>query len=567
MITLETLRPLALFADLNESQRAYVVAHAADLVLNPGDYILYEGEEPAFFYILKGSIESTKHGYPQQQFVSTRTADDYLGEVSILMGTPASISARATEPSRLLRLDANDFRRLMANQPAFAQTIMAEMVRHVNPLQQAALAAPTSHVTLAGHPWDPAAYRMRDFLSRNNILFNWENLDGAAETPALPPADRLLPKQSFTARLNDGTVLTNPSVRELAIRLGIRTAPSDRQYDLAIVGAGPAGLSAAVYAASEGLATLLIEQEAPGGQAGTSSRIENYLGFPTGISGEDLGRRAFNQAVRLGADIITTRTAVAFRAGEGHHELVLDGDEVVRARAVVLATGVDWRRLAVPDIDRFLGCGVYYGAARTEALRVQDQSVFLIGGGNSAGQAAMFFSSYARQVTILIRKANLRGTMSQYLIDQLTSKPNIRIDGHCEVVAVEGQQHLEAITVLNHDTQERTRYPTSALFVCIGADARTHWLPDTVARDAMGYLLTGAAVRTRTEAPLWTLARDPYFLETSVPGLFAAGDVRAGSVKRVAAGVGEGGVVVSFIHAYLSTTLSTISAMHQSPAS
>ncbi|WP_210521157.1 FAD-dependent oxidoreductase [Hymenobacter terricola] len=562
MITLDTLRPLALFADLNESQRAFVVTHAAELVLNAGDYILYEGEEPAFFYILAGSIESTKHSYSQQQFVSTRTADDYLGEVSILMGTPASISARATEPSRVLRLDAHDLRWLMADQPAFAQTIMAEMVRHVIPLQQAALAVLTSYVTLAGHPWDPAAYRMRDFLSRNNILFNWENLDAEIETPAAAPTNRPLQKQSFYARLNDGTVLTNPTVRELAVQLGIRTGPADRPYDLAIVGAGPAGLSAAVYAASEGLATLLIEQEAPGGQAGTSSRIENYLGFPTGISGEDLGRRAFNQAVRLGADIVTTRSAVAFRAGQGHHELVLDGDEVVRARAVVLATGVDWRRLAVPDIDRFLGCGVYYGAARTEALRVQGQSVFLIGGGNSAGQAALFFSSYARQVTVLLRKADLRGTMSQYLIDQLATKPNIRIDGHCEVVAVEGRQHLEAITVLNHHTQEQTRYPTSALFVCIGADARTQWLPDTVARDALGYVLTGASVRTRTEAPRWTLARDPYFLETSVPGLFAAGDVRAGSVKRVAAGVGEGGVVVSFIHAYLGSTLSTLPVVH-----
>jgi thioredoxin reductase (NADPH) len=556
MITLNSLLPIKLFAALDDGQRAYLVAHATEVVLDTNEYIFYEGETPAFYYILAGTIESTKRVGSQVQIVGTRTVGDHIGEVSILMGTAASVSARAIEPSRVLRLEAHNLRRLVVDQPAFAQTMMAEMVRHVRSIQSAALAEPTALVTLAGHSWDPAAYRLRDFLARNNVLFAWETLPSSKKTQARPDTSNSLSAEPLYARLNNGTVLPNPTVRELATGLGMRTQPEARDYDLAIVGAGPAGLSAAVYAASEGLSTLLLEQEAPGGQAGTSSRIENYLGFPTGISGGDLGRRAFTQAVRLGATVVLTRSVVAFRAGQTHHELVLDGDEVVRARAVLLATGVDWRRLDVPDIDRFLGCGVYYGAARSEALATRGKSVYLVGGGNSAGQAAMFFASYAQQVTLLVRRADLRGSMSQYLIDQLQAKPNIRIETNCEVTAVEGSQYLEAITVRNRHSQQQTRYSTSSLFVFIGADARTEWLPPSVARDAKGYLLTGAAVRTRQEAPQWPLLRDPYFLETSVPGLFAAGDVRAGSVKRVAASVGEGGVVVSFIHSYLSTSRS-----------
>jgi thioredoxin reductase (NADPH) len=555
MITLNSLRSIDLFATLNDAQCAYLAAYAAEIVLATNEYILYEGEPPAFYYILAGSIESTKRVGAQEQFVETRTAGDHIGEVSILMGAVTSISARATEPSRVLRLEAHILRRLVADQPAFAQTLMAEMVRHVRTLQSAALAVPTSLVTLAGHPWDPAAYRLRDFLARNNVLFTWETLLPHKKAYAHVPGSDSSRDLPLYARLTDGAVLFNPTIRELATALGMRTRPEARDYDLVIVGAGPAGLSAAVYAASEGLSTLLVEQQAPGGQAGTSSRIENYLGFTTGISGEDLGRRALNQAVRLGATVVVTRTAVAFRAGQTHHELVLDGAEVIRTRSVLLATGVDWRRLVVPDIDRFLGCGVYYGAARSEALATRDKEVYLIGGGNSAGQAAMFFASYAQQVTLLVRRPDLRDSMSQYLIDQLHTRPNIRIESHSEVVAVEGRQHLEAITVRNYHSQQQTRYSTSALFVFIGADARTEWLPATVARDACGYLLTGTAVRTRQEAPIWPLARDPYFLETSVPGLFAAGDVRAGSIKRVAASVGEGGVAVSSVHDFLTKSL------------
>jgi thioredoxin reductase (NADPH) len=550
MITFDTIRPLSLFAALDDGQCGHVADHAAEVVLNAGEYAVYEGEMPAFFFILAGTLEITKQVGLVEQVVRRCTVGDYFGEMPILMGTASPAGVRATDPSRVLRLEAPDFRRLVADQPVFAQAILTELARSMAGLQEFALKVPTSRVTLTGPRWNPTAYHLRDFLARNNVLFTWQAEE--AEPNAFSTGDYPEAAPPLTAQLNDGTVLTNPTVGALATALGMPTAPRKPHYDLAIVGAGPAGLSAAVYGASEGLTTLLLEREAPGGQAGTSSRIENYLGFPAGISGGELSRRAFEQAVRLGADVVITREVTALRPSENHYELVLDGGDVVRARAVLLATGVDWRRLAVPAIDRLLGCGVYYGAARTEALAARGQAVYLVGGGNSAGQAAMFFANYARQVTVLVRKPDLSASMSQYLIDQLATKANITIEANSEVAAVEGAQHLEAILVRNHATQQTTRHETNALFVFIGADVHLPWLPPAVACNAKGYVLTGAEVRTRTEAPRWPLARDPFYLETSLPGLFAAGDVRAGSVKRVASGVGEGSVVVSSIHAYLS---------------
>ncbi|MGI4871087.1 MAG: FAD-dependent oxidoreductase [Janthinobacterium lividum] len=536
-----------------------MVSHSAEIEVAPNGYLTYEGEAPAFYYFVAGTFELTKRVGAVEQLVHTRNAGEHVGEVPILLGTAFPVSVRAVGPGRVLRLDAQDFRRLMTELPDFARTITEEMLPSLTGLQKLTLKIPTSLVTLYGHPWDPAAYALRDFLARNNVLFTWDATAPETLETTDSTSNPAAPKHTLYARLQDGTLLADPTLRNLATGLGMRTAPAHHVYDLTIVGAGPTGLSAAVYAASEGLRTLLIEREAPGGQAGTSSRIENYLGFPAGIAGDDLGRRAFEQAERLGADIVITRSVVALRPADNqqHHELVLDGEEVVRTRAVLLATGVDWRRLLVPDIDRFLGCGVFYGAARTEAVTARDQDVYLVGGGNSAGQAAMFFSGYARQVTLLVRKAGLAASMSRYLIDQLATKANVRIEPHTEVTAVEGGQHLEAIFVTNLLTQETTRRPTSVLIVLIGADARTGWLPETVACDEQGAVLTGAAVRTHL-APAWPLTRDPLFLETSLPGVFAAGDVRAGSVKRVAAGVGEGGIAVSCVHDYFASLSVTL---------
>jgi thioredoxin reductase (NADPH) len=343
----------------------------------------------------------------------------------------------------------------------------------------------------------------------------------------------------------------------MATRLGFQTAPAPNQvYDVVVVGAGPAGLAAGVYGASEGLRTLLVERSAPGGQAGSSSRIENYLGFPAGLSGDDLSTRAWQQAKRFGAEMLSAREVVGLVPGKdgGAHEVVLDGDERIACKTLVLANGVSWRKLNADGISELTGRGVYYGAARTEALATRGKEIFLVGGGNSAGQAAMFFSNYATRVTLLVRGETLRKSMSQYLIDELATKENIFVEVESEVVAVQGTDHLEAIVVRNVRTNERLRCETNVLFVLIGADAETSTLPDELIRDANGYICTGRDVldlSTAAHRP-WPLERDPYLLETSIPGIFSAGDVRHGSIKRVAAGVGEGSMSIAFIHQYLA---------------
>ena len=318
------------------------------------------------------------------------------------------------------------------------------------------------------------------------------------------------------------------------------------QYDVVIVGAGPAGLAAAVYGGSEGLKTILIEREAPGGQAGTSSRIENYLGFPGGVSGADLANRAFMQATRFDTEILVTRSVEGVVSdGRGGLTVRLDGGDAIRTRAVVVATGVSWRKHGAEGADALIGRGVFYGAARTEALATRGKNVFLIGGGNSAGQAAMFFSSYAESVTILIRGASLEKTMSHYLIEQLKTKENIRVEARTVLTAVRGDTHLQAIVTRDEESGETHERQADAVFVFIGADAETAWL-DCVQKDARGYLCTGQDIAD------WTLERPPYRLETSVPGIFAVGDVRSNSIKRVASGVGEGSMVIAFIHEYLA---------------
>jgi thioredoxin reductase (NADPH) len=347
-------------------------------------------------------------------------------------------------------------------------------------------------------------------------------------------------------RLTDGTVLTKPKVRDVARLLGLQTSARLAEYDTVIIGGGPAGLAAAVYGSSEGLRTLCIEREAPGGQAGTSSRIENYLGFPSGVSGDELASRALQQAKRLGAEILVTRAVT--RIHPKRREVVLDGDEVIRTRTIIIASGVKWRRLKIEGFDRLLGKGIYFGAARSEAGATNGQDLYLIGAGNSAGQAAMYFANYARKVTLIVRGDSLEKSMSQYLIEQLRGKSNIAVQLRSEVEAVHGDTHLAAIDI--RDANKTThRHDCDGLFVFIGADAETEWLPAEIARDAHGYVLTGDDIR---KAGRWSHDRDPYLLETSVPGIFACGDVRSSKVKRVAAAVGEGSMSIAFVHQYLA---------------
>src|SRR6185312_11595981 len=411
-------------------------------------------------------------------------------------------------------------------------------------------------IRVLGTRWSPRSYELRDFLARNRVPYQWIDVEISANDPetkqlmdALGPESANLPVVLFP----DGTKLLETVPAQVAQKVGLRTRAQTNFYDLAIVGGGPAGLAAAVYGASEGLHTVIIEREAPGGQAGMSSRIENYLGFPNGLSGGDLARRAVVQAQRFGVEILSPQEAVGVRTEGSYRIIKLKDESEISCHALMVATGVQWRRLDAPGIDRLQGAGVYYGGGSTEAISCRGETVYVVGGANSAGQAAMNFSKYADRVVILVRGASLASTMSQYLIEQIEHTPNIQLWTHANVAEAHGETHLQEISVLCSDTNKVERVPASSMFIFIGALPRTDWLGDLVERDARGFILTGPDLMWEGKRPKsWTLERDPFLLETNIPGLFAVGDVRHGSVKRVASGVGEGSVAVQFIHQYLS---------------
>jgi thioredoxin reductase (NADPH) len=393
---------------------------------------------------------------------------------------------------------------------------------------------------------------VREFLARHQIPDQWldiESAEGKKIRGSIGDGQATLP----LVVLADGTTLEDPGLTDLANRVGLRTRSQTKFFDLVIVGGGPAGLASAVYGASEGLKTVIVEREAPGGQAALSSRIENYLGFPSGLSGADLARRAVAQARRFGTEILAPQEVTKVRSEGPYRIVTLSDDSELSCHAMMIATGVQWRKLNIPGIDRLQGAGVYYGAGSTEALSCRDEDVYIIGGANSAGQAAMNFSRYARNVVMLVRGDNLGATMSQYLINDIAQTPNIRVEYGMEVVAVHGEEKLEAVSISCNRTGTVETVPATGLFVFIGAEPRTDWLDGFVERDARGFLLTGPEVmRDGKRPPGWTVDRDPFMLETSVPGVFAVGDVRHGSVKRVASGVGEGSIAIQFVHSHLA---------------
>jgi len=555
MITPDLLKDVPLFTEVPATELATIAGRAADIRLHDGEWLIHEGEAPAFFILLSGRLAVSKSFGGIERVISEYEPGSFFGELPLLLGSPAIASLRATKASRVARLYDHDFRELIVACPRLNAELMRTMATRVGYLQQAVLETPVATVTIIGHRFDLACHDLRDFLARNRVLFRWHDPrdpEARAGMPEVPQAGETYP----VVVLPDGSRLVTPTFRELAERLRLDTVPAQPSYDVIIIGAGPAGLAAAVYGASEGLCTLLIEREAPGGQAGTSSRIENYLGFPTGISGDDLGTRALQQAKRFGVEIVVARDVVGIESDSDGKAVavLLDGGDRVETRSIVIATGVAWRELEVVGADSLVGRGIYYGAARTEALNTRGRDIFLIGGGNSAGQAAMFFANYARSVTILVRGPSLVATMSHYLIAQLESKTNVNIEVLSQVVGVEGSDHLEAIVIEDRRSGERRRQPTDALFVFIGADAETSWLPPAVICDKRGYVCTGRDVTdlVAQQNGSWPLERDPYLLETSVPGIFAVGDVRHGSIKRVASGVGEGSMAIAFIHQYFS---------------
>jgi thioredoxin reductase (NADPH) len=413
---------------------------------------------------------------------------------------------------------------------------------------EAGAALESGGVRVIGHRFSKESHDLRDFLARNRVPARWLDVERDGEARELLTVAGVDGAGLPVALMEDGSVLERPSILELAERLGISAQPLSDHYDLVIVGGGPAGLAAAVYGASEGLRTVMVEREAPGGQAGQSSRIENYLGFPAGLSGSDLARRATDQARRLGAELLTVHDAVGLRAEGAGRIVELSGGATLSANCVLVASGVSYRQLDAPGFADYTGVGVYYGAAMTEARACSEQHVVVIGGANSAGQAAVYFSGYAKRVSMLVRADSLAKSMSHYLIDQIAEQANIEVRTRAEAVSAEGGDgRLRALRIRDADGNE-TLEDVDACFVFVGAVPRTDWLDGVVARDRRGFILAGPDVRELG----WPLRRDPYVLETSVPGVFVAGDVRARSIKRVASAVGEGSMAVSLIHEYLA---------------
>jgi thioredoxin reductase (NADPH) len=550
MVTAEEIGRFEVFADVAPTELGRLARVVADIALVPGESAVREGDAPALYGLLEGRLEVVRSVDGVESVIGERKPGDLFGEMTVALGLvyPAGLSFRAVEAARVFRVDLADYKELAAAAPQVAERVSAlANYRLGGPKGMQARASAPSPVRamVLGHRWDPACTELRRFLDRNQIRFRWLQPDVPADVEQWSdglPAEDDLP----AVRVVNGKTVMRPQLRRVAELLEIPTEPEAAEYDTVIVGAGPAGLAAAVYGASEGLRTIVIEREAPGGQAGTSSRIENYLGFPEGVSGDELSSRALRQARRLGAEILVTRSITRIDAAT--RQVHLDGGDVLRGRTIILACGVSWRQLGVEGFDRLAGKGIFYGAARSEAANTHGLDIHIIGAGNSAGQAALFFSTHARSVTILYRGQTLEKSMSRYLVEQLATRANIHVEYGAEVVAAHGDASLEAIEVHNAATGETTRLESGGVFIFIGADAETAWLPPEVALDPKGFVLTGPEVRA---AGRWELDRDPYLLETSVPGIFACGDVRFSPVKRVAAAVGEGSMAIAFVHQYL----------------
>ncbi|HSD99633.1 MAG TPA: FAD-dependent oxidoreductase [Burkholderiales bacterium] len=546
MLTIEDVRAIPLFSTLAVPELERLARTSADLHLGAGEFAAHAGgEERALFAVLAGKMEVVRLFDGVERTLGWRVPGTIFGELPIALGTPLYGSYRASEPSRVMRVDIREYYAIAAVSPEISLKVAALARERIGGMQGIEAEARKPRVTMVGHRWDNACAELRQFLARNQISHDWMTPD-APDLPTRWPGARPADEDCPVLKLADGTLLSRPATRDLAQRLGLQTSARLSEYDTIVIGGGPAGLAAAVYGASEGLRTLVVEREAPGGQAGTSSRIENYLGFPNGVSGEELATRALKQSGRLGAEILVTRSVA--RIDPKTRQIYLDGGDVVQARTIILATGVTWRRLAIEGFDRLIGKGLYYGAARSEASATHGLDVHLIGAGNSAGQAALYFANHARTVTLVVRGDSLEKSMSRYLIEQLGGKSNVKVQLRSEVVAAHGDTHLTGIDIRDGASGKICRQDCGGVFIFIGADAETGWLPAEIARDARGYVLTGDDV---VKAGRWLHGRDPYLLESSVPGVFACGDVRLSPVKRVASAVGEGSMAIAFVHKYL----------------
>ncbi len=538
------------FPRLDDEQMARLRMVGDIVKVSPGDILFQEGDDSYDFFAVESGAVTIVRGYgTENRVIALHEAGRFLGELNLLSGGRAYLTAVVRDPGTVIHVPVRRFLRFIRNQEDLANLIFGSYMARREILIEVGAGA-----KLIGSHFSRDSLRLREFLARNRMPYEWVDLEQDVEAEALLRTLAIEPADTPVV-IVAGKTLRNPSNSELAAELGLgaRGAPPP-MCDLVIVGGGPAGLAAAVYGASEGLDTQAIDAVAFGGQASTSSRIENYLGFPTGISGGELAERAGLQARKFGARLVVPAEAISIAKQDGHYSIDLDTGDVVNGRAVIVATGARYRKLDLPDLERFEGNGIYYAATQSEAQMCEDDPVLIVGGGNSAGQAAMFLSKHAASCRLMIRGEELEKSMSRYLIDELAGRPEVELITCCEVVELHGEDGLERVTIENRKTGERSELPVTALFVFIGASPHTEWMGKCVACDEKGFLLTGREVPTDALDAYHDGDR-PLFLETSQPGIFAVGDVHAGSVKRVASAVGEGSMAVSLVHQRLAASV------------
>ena len=541
------LRSVA-FPKLDEAQISQLArcTNGTPKLFRDGQTLFAAGQRNMNFFVVKsGEVEIVDYSGDERKTVTIHRPGEFTGDISHLTGLPAVVSGIARGDCEVYEVTGEALRNVLNQCPAISDIVLQAFIA----LRQLLRDSPNfTGLRVIGSRYSPDTFRVRDFLSKNRILFTWVDVESDPNVNRLLRQFRVTESDTPVVACGSMLLLRNPSNRQLADAIGIRQPLEDMVYDLVVVGAGPAGLAAAVYGASEGLRTAVLEQTAPGGQAGSSMRIENYLGFPTGLTGSELAGRAILQANKFGARL-SVPTLVNRLAFENAYTLVrLDGGEAVTAKCLLIATGAECRRLGVEGSDRFEGTGVYYAATLAEAQLCRGTQVVVVGGGNSAGQAAVFLSGHALRVLILIRGDDLYKNMSSYLARRIEQTPNIELLCNTTIRQMNGDGHLASVDMVNSKTGEERNLATQGIFSFIGADPRTSWLPPEIERDGKGFVRTGTDL---ARSPYWTSGRQPFLLETSRPGVFAAGDVRSGSVKRVASAVGEGAMAVQFVHEHL----------------
>jgi thioredoxin reductase (NADPH) len=537
------------FPTLDDGQVATLAQFGTPRLLDDGEPLFEAGDrEYKFFVVERGAVEIVEHSSGETKRVALHERHAFGGDVSLVTGRPALISAIARGQTTVFEIEPRDIRRIMSERPSLGDLLLRAFIAR----RELLVASDFQGLRVLGAGSSRDTFRIRNFLARNQVPFTWIDVNHDPQVGALLQGFGLTEADTPMVIFGSKPLLRNPSTRALADLIGVRRPLTGRVYDLVIIGGGPAGLAAAVYASSEGLAAAVIDATAPGGQAGTSSKIENYLGFPTGISGEELSNRALLQAQKFGAQFSSPSQVARLEFKDGK-TIVLFDNESVSTRCVLIATGAEYRRLEVEHREQFEGLGVYYAATPIEMQVCRGSEVVVVGGGNSAGQAVMYLSEQTPRVYLLLRGGSLRKSMSSYLADRIETAANVEIMQEAEICRMEGHEQLDAVDIKNTRTGEVRTVRTPAVFTFIGAIPCTDWLPVEIEKDSKGFVKTGQLV---SGSPYWTADREPYFLETSRPGIFAAGDVRLGSTKRVASAVGEGAMAVQLVHQFLASSSS-----------